>query len=209
MDVHGLPLPLLMLVTDRHLAGGEDALVHAVRQAVAGGVNVVQLREKDLAAAALSSLAVRIREAIAGRAKLVVNGNIDVAEATQAEGVHLSEIAPELTSRPNMPFLGRSVHSLEAATRAEAEGADYVVFGPVFKTAGHPNVAPAGVEALAEVVRAVRVPVIAIGGISAGRVGDVMNAGASGIAVIGAILGSPAPRQAAEQLSRELRAKVA
>ena len=209
MDTPRLPFPCLMLVTDRHLAGGEDALVHAVREAVAGGVNVVQLREKDLDDAALSPLAARIRGAISDRARLLVNGRIEVAQATNADGVHLSEIAPELSSRPNAGLVGRSVHSLASAQRREAEGVDYVIFGPVFKTAGHPGVAPAGVGALAKVVRAVRLPVIAIGGITVHHVGDVMDAGAAGIAVIGAILGSPSPRQAAEQLARELGTRVA
>lgn len=209
MGAEKLPMPALMLVTDLHLAGGDDALVHAVSEAVVGGVNVVQLREKDLDDAALCSLAARIRDVVAGRAKLLINGRIDVAETTQADGVHLSEIAPTLASRPNAALVGRSVHSLEAAQRAEAEGVDYVVFGPIFDTASHSGSAPTGVEALAEVGRAVRLPVIAIGGITVERVGDVMNAGAAGIAVISAILGSPSARQAAERLSRQLRTKVA
>jgi len=209
MDAPKLPLPVLMLVTDRRLSGGEDALVRKVSEAVAGGVNVVQLREKDIDDAVLLVLATQLRDAIASRAKLVVNGRVDVADATKADGVHLSEIAPKLASRPNPGLVGRSVHSLETARRAEAEGADYVVFGPVYETASHPGVSPAGLEALAEVASAIRIPVIAIGGITAERVGDIMDAGAAGIAVIRAILGSPSPREAAERLSRKLGTKVA
>lgn len=201
MDVPRLPLPVLMLVTDRRLVGGEDGLVHAVGEAVAGGVNVVQLREKDLDDAALSALAPRLRNAIHGRALLLVNGRIDAI----ADGVHLAENA----IAPTFGLVGRSVHSLDSARRAEAEGAQYVIFGPVFETASHLEAAPAGIEALSEVVRAVRIPVVAIGGITVERVGKVMNTGAAGIAVISAILGAPLPREAAERLARELRAKVA
>jgi thiamine-phosphate pyrophosphorylase len=208
MDASKLPLPVLMLVTNRHLAGGDDPLLDAVSEAVEGGVNIVQLREKDLDDAALWSLASKVRDAISGRAMLLVNGRLDVAAVTNADGVHLSEIAPAV-STPIVGLLGRSVHSLEGAQRAEAEGADYVVFGPVYETASHPGVSAAGIGALAGVVRAVRIPVIAIGGITAERVSDVMSTGAAGIAVIGAVLGSPSPREAAQQLSRGLGTKVA
>jgi thiamine-phosphate diphosphorylase len=195
-----------MLVTDRRLAGGDDALVRAVGEAVEGGVNIVQLREKDLDDAALSVLAVQLRDAIAGRARLVVNGRAEVSKELRADGVHLSEVAPTL--RAQQFIVGRSVHSLTGAKWAEAEGADYVVFGPVFETASHPGMPAAGVNALAEIVRGIRIPVIAIGGIMAERVGPIMDAGAAGIAVISAILGSPSPRRAAQQLARELGTKV-
>jgi thiamine-phosphate pyrophosphorylase len=195
-----LPSPVLMLVTDRHLVGGEDALIEAVSEAVDGGVNVVQLREKDLGDAALFSLAGRLRNVIASRALLVVNG------ADLADGAHLPEGAPMISGKG---LVGRSVHSLDAARRAEAEGADYVIFGPVFETASHADGVPSGIEGLGEVVRGVRIPVIAIGGITSERVGDVMDTGAAGIAVISAILGASSPREATEQLARQLRAKVA
>lgn len=207
MDARKLPMPVLMLVTDRHLVGDDDALILAVSEAVAGGVNVVQLREKDLDDVALWSLVTKLREAIASGAKLIVNGRSDVAEVTNADGVHLSEIAPKLASHTGV--VGRSVHSVKAAREAEGEGADYVIFGPVYETDSHPGVTAAGVEALAEIVRAVRIPVIAIGGITADRVGDVMDAGAAGIAVISAILGSPSPREAAQAFWRRLGTRVA
>ena len=198
-----------MLVTDRHLAGGQDELVRKVSEAVVGGANVVQLREKDLDDAELLTLARQLRGAIGGRAKLLVNGRVDVAEAAKADGVHLSEIAPRLASHLNAVIVGRSVHSLEAALRAENEGADYVVFGPVFATPSHPGVSPSGVGALAEVASAVRIPVIAIGGVTPERVGAIMDDGAAGIAVISAILASHSPRQAAQRLAYELELKVA
>jgi thiamine-phosphate pyrophosphorylase len=195
-----------MLVTDRHVAGGEDALVRKAGEAVDGGVNVVQLREKDLGRGALLSLAERVRDAIAGRAKLIVNGPLEVALTVGADGVHLPEDAPPLAERPAGLIVGRSVHSAEAARRAEAEGAGYVVFGPVFQTGSHPDVPAAGLEALSGVVEAVSVPVVAIGGVLITRVAAIMDANAAGVAVISAILESPSPHEAASAIQRELQA---
>ena len=189
-----------MLVTDRNVAGGEIALVDKVAEAVAGGVNVVQLREKDLSHDALVSLARRVKEAIAGRALLFVNGSPVVAREVGADGMQMAEYAPSLAERPDGLLAGRSVHSLEAARRAQAEGVDYVVFGTVFVSETHADAAPAGVRALADVCEAVPVPVIAIGGITKDRIPGVLTAGASGIAVIRAVLAGSDARAAASEL---------
>jgi thiamine-phosphate pyrophosphorylase len=193
-----------MLVTDRRVAGGEDALVQKVGEAVSGGVNIVQLREKDLGHDALLSLAERVRDAIGGRAKLIINGSLDVALAVGADGVHLPEDAQWPASAKGL-IAGRSVHSVAAATQAEQAGADYVVFGPVYETLSHAGAPAAGLEALAAVVSAVSIPVVAIGGVRKDRVRAIMDAGAGGIAVISAILGSPSPHEAASALRRELQ----
>jgi thiamine-phosphate diphosphorylase len=199
----GLPLPVLMLITDRHLAGSQEALVSAVTEAVEGGVNSVQLREKDLSLADLLSLAVRLREVIGERAMLVVNGSLDVALASGADGVHLPEAAP-MIERPRRPFvIGRSVHSREAAELAWAECSDYVIAGPVYKTGSHPGMEPGGLALIEEITSAVALPVLAVGGVTADRVEEVMRAGSSGIAVISAILG----RQAG-QAAQALRERV-
>ncbi len=200
-----LALPVLMLVTDRGLAGGEDALVRKVSQSVAGGVSVVQLREKDLSGEMLLRLAERIKEAIDGRARFIVNGSLDVAQAIGADGLHLPEAMPALTKQGKGLIVGRSVHSVEAAKLAEHAGANYVVFGPVYDTPSHAGVPAAGLEGLSDVVKAVSIPVVAIGGVLITRVAGIMDAGAAGIAVIGAILGSPSPHEAASALRRELR----
>jgi thiamine-phosphate pyrophosphorylase len=186
----GLTLPVLMLITDRHLAGSDDALVAAVGEAVAEGVNAVQLREKDLSPAELLPLAVRLREVTAERASFVVNGSLEVALAAGADGVHLPEAAPVI-ERPERTFVvGRSVHSREAAERAWAEGSDYLVAGPLIE----------------EIAGGVALRVLAVGGITVDRVEEMMRAGASGIAVISAILGSQAPGQAARELREAIDA---
>lgn len=200
-----------MLVTDRTLVGGGDGLVEAVAAAVEGGVNAVQLREKDLAPTDLARLAVRLHKAlrvrgtIGGRALLIVNGNADVAREVAADGLHLPADAP--FARPaGVALVGRSVHSVEAAVKAEREGAAYVIAGPIYETRSHRDVPAAGVRLISAVVGAVSVPVVAIGGITAARVPDVLSAGAGGVAVISAVLGAKSPIAAACALREALDA---
>ena len=227
-----LPLPCLMLVTDRLPCGGADGLIAAVEAAVQGGADAVQLREKDpdgrsLPPEDLLPLARRLRQATLGRAVpagrqalLLVNGPLEVALAAEADGVHLPESSPSVwRPRETVPvggqamptgrqgfLVGRSVHSLEAARRAEAEGADYLVAGPVYETRSHPGREPAGLSLIEGITRRVRVPVLAIGGVNAGRVDEVVRAGASGVAVISAVLAQPDRRAAAGDLRRALDA---
>ncbi len=195
-----LSRPCLMLVSDRSLCPDP---VGAVEAAVAGGVDAVQLREKDMPSEELLPLARRLRQATEGRAVptgrkalLLVNGPLAVALAGDADGVHLPEDASPV-ERPRRSFLiGRSVHSLKAARRAEAEGVDYLIAGPVYETRSHPGREPAGITLIEQVTRSVRTPTLAIGGVTAERVEEVVRAGASGIAVISAIL-AQRDRQAA------------
>jgi len=202
----GLTLPVLMLITDRQSVRSEDALIRAVDEALAGGVNAVQLREKDLSAAELLPLATRLRDAIAGRAVFVVNGSLEVALAARADGVHLPEAA-SMVERPERPFvIGRSVHSREAAERVWAESSDYLIAGPVYETESHPEAKPGGHELIETIAGSVALPVLAVGGITVGRVEGVMRAGASGVAVISAVLGARSPREAARELREAVEA---
>ncbi len=208
-----LPLPCLMLVTDRSLCGGVDGLVAAVEAAVQGGADAVQLREKDLPPEDLLPLARRLRQATLGRALLLVNGSLEVALAVEADGVHMPASSPSVwRPREAVPvggqgfLVGRSVHSLEAARHAEEEGVDYLVAGPVYETRSHPGREPAGLSLIEGITRRVRVPVLAIGGVNAGRVDEVVRAGASGVAVISAVLAAADRRAAAGDLRRALDA---
>ena len=190
-----------MLVTDRHLAGGEEALLKAVDAAIDGGVNVVQLREKDMRPVDLLPLAIRLRQVTAGRAMLLVNGPLDVALEAGVDGVHL----PEDNDPPRAPWTfiwGRSVHSMTAALMAMGEAARHIIVGPIFETRSHPDTEPVGLELISEIAPIARCPVIAIGGITAENARDVMQAGAHGIAVISAIVGSDDPKAAAQALAR-------
>ena len=204
-----LTVPCLALVTDRRLCRG-PSLAEAVAQAVEGGANLVQLREKDLPAADLLALAERLRAVTQDRALLVVNDRLDVALACDAEGVHLPEQGLPVEAARRLAgqgfVIGRSVHSVAEAVRAQEEGADYVQVGAIVASRSHPGQAPAGLGLLETVVAAVSIPILAVGGITAANVGEAMRAGAGGAAVISAILGAPSPREAARDLARAMAA---
>jgi thiamine-phosphate pyrophosphorylase len=173
-------------------------------QATQGGANVVQLREKDLSAAELFTLGVRLREVTKNRALLLINDRVDVAQACGADGIQLPENGlPTPVARwvlGRHALVGRSVHSVEAAAQAEGDGADMVVVGPVFQTASKPDAAPVGLELVREIANGITIPVLAIGGITPENAGDVIRAGAAGVAVISAICAADDPRAAAKAL---------
>ena len=184
-------------------------MVERVGEAVAGGVDMVQLREKDLPGGQLLRLAQDIKQAVAGRALLMINERADVAAAALADGLQLGEQAlPLLAAREIMgprAIIGRSVHSRKGALKALAEGAQFLVVGTIYATQSHPEVAPSGPELLRHIaelpeLRSAPLPLIGIGGITADNLGEVMQVGASGVAVISSILGSPDPRQQAREL---------
>jgi thiamine-phosphate pyrophosphorylase len=201
-----LPSPCLTLITDRRLCRGLS-LEEAVARAVAGGVGVLQLREKDLSAAQLVPLADRLRAITEGKALLIVNGRLDVAQVCGADGVHLPESGASVAATRRLAgdglIVGRSVHSVEEAVKAQDEGADYVQVGAIFPTRSHPG-RPAGLTLLEAVVARVGIPVVAVGGITAENVGQVMQAGAAGAAVISAVLASPSPAAAARRLAEAM-----
>jgi thiamine-phosphate pyrophosphorylase len=166
-------------VTDRRQG---DLLTH-VSRAVGQGVDMIQVREKDLPASELLDLVNRIKTAAFGtRTKVLVNDRLDVALASGTDGLHLpGNGLPADRVRKYVRLVGVSVHSVEEAAEAERQAADFVVFGPVFET---PGKQPVGIEALRRVADAVSIPVLAIGGITAENTETVMRTGAAGIAAI-------------------------
>jgi thiamine-phosphate pyrophosphorylase len=196
-----------MLVTDRARLRGR-ALEEVVSQAIDGGVNAVQLREKDLSGGDLYDLAITLRAVTRGRALLLINDRLDVALAAGADGVHLPERSVPLRKvryfAGEACLVGRSVHSVDAAVEAEHDGADYLIAGNVYETTSKPGASAAGVDLIRAVAETVRVPVLAIGGIAPERVRDVIAAGADGIAVIGAVLDAGDPCAAARPLRTAL-----
>ena len=191
-------IPRLMLVTDRRTVGRRD-LVEIVRAAVAGGVDAVQVREKDLPDDELTALAERVRRAIEGRAAVLVNGRPGVARLLGA-GLHLPGDAPAPAQR-DWPLWGRSVHSPGEALRRAEEAPDYLLVGSVYPTdskPGHPGGGLGLVEATARAVAPL--PVLAIGGIDATNAAPVIAAGAAGVAVRGAILDAPDPERTARAI---------
>jgi thiamine-phosphate pyrophosphorylase len=183
---------MLMVVSDRRRMQGRT-LADLARAAAREGADWFQLREKDLGGAALLREARAVVAAAAGsRLRVAVNGRPDVARAAGAQGVHLPERGlPARDVRQTFPELevGVSCHALDAARRAEDAGAHYVVLGPVFATTGKDR--PLGLPALAAAVRALRLPLLAIGGITPANVGSVWATGVAGVAAIGAFLDAP------------------
>lgn len=202
----GPPLPWLCLVTDHAVCqGGYSGLERVVAAALEGGVNVVQLREKGLPAGELCELARRLHRLTRdAEAALVVNDRLDVALAAEADGVHLPGAGlPTAFAREVIGnrLVGRSVHAVAEAVQAEQQGADYLVLGTIFRSESHPDQTPAGPQLIRKVRQRVKAPVIAIGGITAQNAAQAIADGASGIAVVRAILADPYPRQAARRLA--------
>jgi len=191
-----------MLVTDRHACGGRR-LEDVVAAAVEGGVNVVQVREKDLPAADLYGLALRLRQVVGTQALLLINDRIDVALAAGAHGVELgTNSLPTPVARTLVPdsLIGRSVHSVTHAAEAVADGADLLVVGTMFASRSHPGMMPAGPSLIRKAAALATVPIIGIGGITAANATQVIAAGASGVAVIRSISEATDPREAASRL---------
>ncbi|MDA2913393.1 thiamine phosphate synthase [Acidobacteriia bacterium AH_259_A11_L15] len=173
----------------RQESGPAGAVLGLIERAIAAGVDLIQIRESDLATRELLALV----EAAVARARgtgtrILVNDRLDVALAASADGVHLPThgfpVADVRREYPDL-LIGASCHNLEEARRAEEGGADFVVFGPVYETpAKKPYGPPVGVEKLAEAVRAAKIPVLALGGIKLENAGACLQAGAAGLAAI-------------------------
>ncbi len=200
--------PGLYLITDRRITG--DGLTDAVGEALKAGVRTVQLREKDMKGRELLTLALELREKTSEfGARLIINDRIDVAILSRADGVHLG--AASINARDARLMLGKtgligvSTHSVEEAVRAEADGADFITFGPIYFTKSKEKWgSPLGTSVLKEVKKRVQVPVYGIGGINKERVKEVIGAGAEGVAVISAVLGNPDILRNAKELISEL-----
>jgi len=201
----------LYVVTDRHQTAGRP-LVDVVTAAAQGGVGAIQLREKDLSARDLVSLGAALQVVLAPYGvPLLINDRLDVALALDATGVHLAgHSLPTAVARRVLgpqKLLGVSTHSVEEARRAADDGADFIVFGPVFTTPSKVVYGPPqGLQHLADVVRQVPIPVLAIGGIDQINLSEVLHVGVHGVAMIRAVLAAPDPCQATQQLQAALAA---
>jgi len=209
MRVMAERVPLhLYLVTDRHQTHGRP-LLEVVEAGLRGGVDAVQLREKDLPTDELTSLAlVLVRLCRRYGARLLINDRIDVALAVGADGVHLPVNSFAIADARYLlgdRLIAASTHHPHEAYAAAQAGADFLVFGPVFDTPTKRTFgAPRGLAQLAEVTIGVEIPVLAIGGVTADTAATVRDCGAAGIAVVAAILRAADPRVAAARLRTQL-----
>lgn len=199
----------IYLITDGTGSSPSD-LITKVEEALAGGIRAVQLREKGLCGAKLLTLARQMRELTARyNAKLLINDRVDIALLSEADGVHLghgsmpTDAARRLLGQKML--IGVSTHSLIEAREAEALGADFIVFGPIYYTASKAACGPpAGVGALKETVAAIKVPVYGLGGINIENIQEALDTGCAGVALISAILSAPEVRKSAGALVEAL-----
>lgn len=199
----------LYLVTDRTLTRGRD-LLWVLEQALEGGVNAVQLREKDLAGRELFDLAEKIsRLCERYGASLFINDRVDVALAVDAAGVQLGKTSVPIEAARSLlgpeRLIGASIHSLDELNDATRSGADFVLFGPVYFTPSKASFgAPQGLAALQKIVATSALPVYAIGGLTEQNVEAVRNLGVHGIALIAAIISAARPKETTQRLARLL-----
>ena len=198
-----------ILITNRNIC--EAKLVDIISQAIDGGVETVQLREKDLSSVELYVLASEIREITREKgANLIINDRVDIALAVDADGVHLGWKSLGIGLVRKMighdKLIGFSAHNLQEAKKAEDSGVDYVTISPIFETVYKDYfVEPLGTEKIGKIKEEIDIPVIALGGINENNVNGVLENGAYGIAVISAILQSEDPRQSASRLYKEIK----
>ncbi len=194
----------LYAITD--LKAEDPEILNKIREALRGGVDVIQLRSKSLSDQLLLKLGKEIRKLTLKSKKLfIVNDRVDLMLAIDADGVHLGqddlpiEIARRMI-RNRDKIIGRSTHSLKQAIQAQREGADYIGFGPIFETPTKPTYHSIGLSKISEAVQKVQIPIVCIGGIDRFNMRKVMDAGAQRIAVVRAIFSAADPYRAASQL---------
>jgi len=199
----------LYLITDRKQL--KVPLPEAVRLALNGGVRAVQLREKDLPVRELLDIARELRIITKEfKARLFINDRVDVAIAIGADGVHLGHQSMPVSAVRRIGgrglMIGVSAHNLHEAKDAEAGGADFITFGPVFFTPSKMQYgAPLGLEVLGMIKKNVHIPVFGLGGIKAGTLSSVLKAGVDGIALISAIFSADNIQKASQDINDALQ----
>ena len=192
-------------------SGGIEKLIGKVKAALEGGVKAVCLREKDLPAREILTLALRLRQLTSGfNAALFINSRVDVALAIRADGIHLGQNS--FSPKDVRPLIGKktligvSAHSIKEALQAERDGADFVTLGPVYRTPSKEKYGePIGLLPLEKASKVLRIPFFGIGGIKKENIKEVLEAGASGVALISGILSAKNPEKATKEIIQELK----
>ena len=200
----------LYLVTDRGLARGRSTL-EIVSAAVHGGATVVQLREKDCSTRNFIEQGLAIKEFLKDHGvPLIINDRVDVAQAVEADGVHLGQTDMPLGVAKKIlgdsMIIGISAESLQDAIEAEKGGADYLGVSPIYATPTKTDTAPPlGLEGLREIRKAVRLPLVGIGGLNRDNAAEVIRSGADGVAVVSAIVAADDPQTAADAIKQTIK----
>ena len=207
-----LPEPPLLLVTDRRQA--RRPLENIVAAALKAGCRWVSVREKDLPADEQILLARALAPiARASAVTLMLHGEASLAQLAGADGVHLSSGGDPAAARALLgrgKLIGVSIHSVGEAEALDPALVDYALAGPAFETASKPGYGPEiGRKGLAEIARAARVPVLAIGGVNAPRLGELIAIGLAGAAVMGSIMRAADPAQEVSGLIATLKGSLA
>lgn len=204
----------LYLVTDRELAG-ERSTHNIVATAIRGGVTCVQLREKNSSTLEFIEQALLIRELLKrNNIPLIINDRLDIAQAVHADGIHLGPTDMPLTMARaivgDSMIIGVSAESPADAIEAERDGADYIAVSPIFKTPTKSySFPPLGLKGLREIRRAVKTPLVGIGGLNRNNAAEIIRNGADGIAVVSAIVAAESPESAARELKEIIeRARI-
>lgn len=190
-------------------------LADLVRQAIEGGADIVQYRDKTSTGRVMIRTALELRKVTRDYGiPLIINDRLDIAIACMADGIHVGQDdlpVPAVKNRSDFSgIVGVSVGSVEEAVRAEVAGADYVALSPLFSTPTKTDAGPGhGLSVLLEIRNRVSLPVIAIGGIGPENVSDVITHGADGVAVISAVFGMEDVRTAAQELKSLISAAKA
>ena len=196
-----MPFPTLCLVTNRTF-NREMTLEDTIEYAIDGGIDMVQLREKELTRDELLRSADKLRSITSGRSKFLVNSNLEVAIKSGADGIHLPQnstisVSDIRRSTPNHFLIGKSAHDQASATAAARDGVDYIILGTIFPTDSKPGVETGGTLRSSEISANIDCPILAIGGINADNINSVISAGAYGAAISGAILSAKDPKKQA------------
>jgi thiamine-phosphate pyrophosphorylase len=198
----------LYVVIDRKGCGNRDP-VYVAEEAIAGGADIIQLRDKGSSASETLEIGRAIRGlASKKKALFIINDRVDIAVALDADGVHLGredlpiEAARSMIGRGKL--IGLSTHSLPQALDAQKRGADYIGVGPIFSTPTKPDYKAVGIDLIREVRENVKIPFVVIGGIDGSNIDKVIAAGAGRVAVVRAVCGAKDIRGAAERLKEAL-----
>jgi len=202
----------LYLVTDRSKFSSVDEFLDAIGASLKGGVQIVQLREKTATAKEFIELGRKVKELCAlYDALFIINDRVDVAHIIGADGVHLGQEDIDINSARHIlgkdAIIGISTHAPEQAEKAVISGADYIGVGPVFETPTKPGRKSVGLEYVEWVSKNVNIPWFAIGGINTENVSEVINSGASRIAVVRAIINAEKPDVSAKTFVETLNFK--